>query len=43
MESLRSSIPFAPTGKPWNLREMDFRQPDGHVFRKMSDAGQNEN
>ncbi len=26
-------ITFPPTDMPWNVREMNIRHPDGHVFR----------
>jgi len=26
-------VTMLPTDKPWNVREMHIRHPDGHVFR----------
>ena len=29
----RIEVTFEPTDMPWNVREMQIRHPDGHVFR----------
>src|SRR4029453_12815804 len=33
-------ITWPPTNMPWNVREMNVRQPDGHVFRISQALGQ---